>query len=298
MITISNQIELRHLRYFLAVAKELHFRKAAETLHISQPGLSRQIHQLEEMLGYDLFERNNKRVKLTASGAFLVEEIELIFRNLNATFEHAALIDTGNAGTLKLGYVGSAMQNVVPALLNRCRESLPSLRFALEELENKQQIQFLLEQKLDLGFVRLERVPHPLKKQDIFEDTFSLVLPKSHKLSQKNFEDLSQVKDESFILFEKSYSNVYYDTVMSIFEDACYSPEISHFSAHANTVFRLVENKFGLSIVPSSMQLGNDMKLKFIELHSIAQRTTLSAVWNTESRSGAVGKVLEVLLND
>src|SRR5210317_1288635 len=111
---MSNQIELRHLRYFSAVAEELHFRKAADRLFISQPGLSRQIKQMEQELGLELFERSNKKVYLTKAGKYLQHEVELILKNLDHTFSHTRLIDQGKEGEISFGYVGSAMQNVIP----------------------------------------------------------------------------------------------------------------------------------------------------------------------------------------
>ena len=114
---MSYQIELRHLRYFLAVAEELHFRKAAEKLFISQPGLSRQIKLIEEELGVILFERHNRKVVLTKVGAYLKGEFELQLKTLSHTLENAKLLHDGKKGALKIGYVGSAMQDVIPNLL-------------------------------------------------------------------------------------------------------------------------------------------------------------------------------------
>ena len=114
---MSYQIELRHIRYFLAVAEELHFRKAAEKLFISQPGLSRQIKILEAELGVVLFERHNRKVVLTEVGAYLKDELSAQLQTLSHTIANAKLIQEGKKGALKIGYVGSAMQEVIPNLL-------------------------------------------------------------------------------------------------------------------------------------------------------------------------------------
>ncbi|MEQ8715157.1 MAG: LysR family transcriptional regulator, partial [Cyclobacteriaceae bacterium] len=113
MIALSNQIELRHLRYFLAVAEELHFRKAAERLFISQPGLSRQITQLEEMLGVSLFERSKRSVVLTPAGHYLKEEAISLMNRLSVTLERLKSIQSGDEGEVSIGFVGSAMQHVI-----------------------------------------------------------------------------------------------------------------------------------------------------------------------------------------
>jgi DNA-binding transcriptional LysR family regulator len=139
-------------------------------------------------------------------------------------------------------------------------------------------------------------VQRDLDIQPVFEDTFSLVLPENHQLTQRKFKSLNQVKAEPFILFEKEYSSSYFDIVMSIFDDAGFAPIISHTTVHANTIFRLVENNFGISIVPSSLALGYDLKVKFIELKDIEHRTELSVVWNKRNKNPVMHKVLDLIL--
>jgi DNA-binding transcriptional LysR family regulator len=289
---MRHQIEIRHLRYFLAVAEELHFRKAADKLFVSQPGLSRQIKQMEEELGFALFERSNKRVTLTKAGKYLKDEVEHIIKNLEDTFDHAQLIHEGMEGQISFGYVGSAMQNVIPELILRIREDYPNIHYSLREMENPEQIDALLLNDVDLAFVRLEKVPKGLDIRPVFEDTFSLVLPENYKLEDINLESLVQFKNEDFILFDQSYSPAYYEQVMQIFKQSGFQPNISHNTVHASTIFRLVENNLGLSIVPSSLKLGYNMKVKFIELDKIPQRTILSVAWNTVNRNPILGKIL------
>jgi len=289
---MRHQIEIRHLRYFLAVAEELHFRKAADKLFVSQPGLSRQIKQMEEELGFALFERSNKRVTLTKAGKYLKDEVEHIIKNLEDTFDHAQLIHEGMEGQISFGYVGSAMQNVIPELILRIREDYPNIHYSLREMENPEQIDALLLNDVDLAFVRLEKVPKGLDIRPVFEDTFSLVLPENYELEDINLESLVEFKNEAFILFDQSYSPAYYEQVMQIFKQSGFQPNISHNTVHASTIFRLVENNLGLSIVPSSLKLGYDMKVKFIELDKIPQRTILSVAWNTANRNPILGKIL------
>ncbi len=286
-------MELRHINYFLAVAEDLHFRKAAERLFISQPGLSRQIKQLEDELGFLLFERNNRKVKLTQAGTYLKQEFEMTLKNLDRVISHAKLLNKGDEGNINFGYVGSAMQNVLPDLLVKARGNYPNLHFGFKEMENPDQIKSLLLQEIDLGFVRLNKIPKGLKIKSVFEDTFSLVLPKNHPINSNNFRNLSQLKNEEFILFEQSYSPDYYEQVMQIFGDSGFAPTISHNTVHASTIFKLVENNFGISIVPTALKLGYNMNIKFVELHKIKQRTVLSVAWNTSNRNPVLKNILE-----
>ena len=290
-----HQIELRHIKYFLAVAEDLHFRKAAERLYISQPGLSRQIKQMEDDLGVQLFERNNRKVALTAAGTYLKQELTIVTKNLEEVLQHAKLLEEGKEGSVKLGYVGSAMQNVIPELLIKFRETHPTIRFSLTEMDNTGQVKALLNKDIDVGFVRLNQVPEGLELRPVLNDTFTLVLPANHPVDAANFGSLAQLKNEDFILFEKNYSPVYYERVLSVFEHAGFSPKVSHYTVHANTIFRLVENHFGVSIIPTSLKEGYNMNVKFIELTDIPIRAVLSVVWNKKNRNPTLGKILELL---
>lgn len=293
---MSNQIELRHLKYFLAVAEELHFRKAADRLFISQPGLSRQIKQMEEDLGVKLFERLNKKVYLTVAGSYLKNEANLTLKNLDNIFEYTKLLDQGIEGKINMGYVGSAMQNVIPELLIKIRNKNKNIQFSLNEMDNPKQIKALLSQEIDIGFIRMEKVPSELKLEPIFEDTFSLVLPLDHPISNSNFKNIAQFKDESFIFIESSYSPDYFDKIMEIFNESGFTPNVSHNSVHASTIYRLVENNLGISIVPTVLQEGYNLNVKFIELKNIPQRTILSVAWNKNNRNPMLQNILEFIL--
>lgn len=291
------QIDFRHLKYFLAVAEDLHFRKAAERLFISQPGLSRQIKQMEDDLEIQLFVRHNRKVVLTTAGEYLKNEVTQNLQNLERIISHAKLIQEGKNGALKFGYVGSAMQNIIPNILVNFKKEHPNVKFGLQEMDNKKQITSLLSQNIDIGFVRLDRVPRGIAMQPILKESFCLVLPKNHSINATNFENLNQLKEESFILFDPSYSPSYYEKVMQIFDDSGFSPIISHNTIHAASIYKLVENNFGLSIVPKSLQNGYNLDVQFIELTEISQRTTLSIVWNKNNRNPILTSLLKQIHN-
>lgn len=285
---MSNQLELRQLRYFLAVAEDLHFRRAAERLYISQPGLSRQVRQLEEELGCPLFTRSSRSVALTPAGNYLKEELTNLLQKVDGALHHAQLLAGGMEGWLNFGYVGSAMQNVIPELLVRFRAEYPNVHYGLEALDNQVQIDKLLAREIDIGFVRMEEIPPELEHRQVFVDTFSLVLPADHPLTAEAFTSLAQLRDEPFILFDPAYSQPYYEKVLQLFAEAGFTPAVSHRTVHATTIYRLVENGFGLSIVPTSLQMGYQLGVKFIELTGIPQRTTLSAVWRADNENPAL----------
>lgn len=201
MITDNYQIELRHFTYFLVVAEELHFRNAAERLCISQPGLSTQIKQMEDLLGAKLFIRDKKRVRLTPAGEYLKGEVAYLLNYVSKTKKQLRLIGQGELGEVRIGFLGSAMQNVIPELLLKLQKAHPELHTTLEELSNRAQINGLLNNELDLGFVRLGSVPQGLVSLPVFDDTFSLVLPNNSPLNANNFKGMHQLAAAQFILF-------------------------------------------------------------------------------------------------
>jgi len=295
MINNSYQIELRHLIYFLTVAEELHFRRAAEKLFITQPGLSKQIKQMEGSLGTLLFMRDKKKVKLTSAGHYLKKEVETLLSHLEVMKRQVALIGEGQMGEVRIGFLGSAMQQVIPNLLLRLQKQYPGIHASLDELSNSAQVDSVLRDKLDFGFVRLGKVPSSLQLQPVFEDTFSLVVPEQMDLDSNNFSGMNDVSAESFILFSKEYSPQYYETVLSICQDAGFLPKVSHKSVHAHTIFRLVENGLGVAIVPTALQHGFNMKVRYIELGQIRQRAILSAIWKKDNRNPVLHHCLKLL---
>lgn len=187
------------------------------------------------------------------------------------------------------------MQVVIPKLLTQINEESPGVHSVLTELPNKDQVERIQKDELDLGFIRTLRLPDGLRKLDVHEETFSLVLPKNHPISSKNFTTVKSLQEEKFILFSSQYSHGYFEKIISIFEDQGFTPQVAHESVHASTIFKLVENGLGIGIVPTSLKLGFALNIKFIELDKIPQRTTLSAIWKEENRNPILKRILEFL---
>ncbi|MEW7291780.1 LysR family transcriptional regulator [Aquimarina sp. 2304DJ70-9] len=289
------QLELRHFTYFLAVAEELHFRKAADRLFISQPGLSRQIKQMEEIIGAPLFVRNKRNVNLTPAGLYLKKELHYIFNHIDFSIKQTRLINEGKEGEIRIGFLGSAMQTVIPELLIKSNKEFPGIQFSLEEMSNHLQVDAIEKDQLDLGFVRLSRVPNGLEMKTVYIDTFSLVLPENHHLTVDTFKKIDQVSKENFVLFSSDYSSLYYDKIMSICEDKGFTPKVSHKSVHAQTIYKLVESGLGVAIVPTSLQYGFDLGVKFLEIPRIPQKAKLSVIWKENNRNPALQQIKNLL---
>lgn len=292
---MNYQIELRHLLYFKVLAEELHFRKAAERLFIAQPGLSRQIKQLEENYRVTLLERNKRHVSLTEAGNYLFDEVKELFRHLDQIEAQLQSLANGRISTLKLGFIGSAVQTILPQLLIDLKQKQPDIELSLHELANETQLDLIQKKELDFGFVRLSDTPIGLHSLPIYTEHFSLVLPKSHPLLMQKKPNLYELKNESFILFSKNYSHSYYDLVMSIFQDHQFTPKVTLRTVNALTIFNMVAQGLGVAIVPASLKNGYQVDVCFLELDSLPQRTTLSLVWNTENRNPGIPFVLDII---
>lgn len=294
---MSYRIELRHLKYFQVLAEELKFRKAAEKLFISQPGLSRQIRQMEEIYNVSLFDRSKRKVELTTAGQYLKAEVDFIFNHLQTINKQLENIGQGKETELRIGFLGSAAQNVVPDLILRLNKAYPGIQTLLDEMPNKMQVELIEKDKLDIGFVRLPRVPDGISRYPVFEDTFSVVLPANHPIDVDHFENIRQLSMEPFIFFSSEDSPFYYDLIMGICEDNGFRPRVFHKSVNALTIFKLVEQGLGVAIVPTSLQYGYHLQVKFIELKNIRQRTELSVIWKESNRNPALKNVISLIQN-
>jgi len=295
MISIANQLELRHLNYFKVLATELHYRRASELLFISQSALSQQIKQLEQILKVTLFDRSNKKVALTDAGILFYRDVQQIINKVETAVVHLKLYKEGNTGQIGIGFVASAMESVLPALLKKFNSDCPNIKFHLDELSNSDQLIALQNESIDLGFMRSNHLPEGFTSQKVYTETFSVVLPANHLMTKEKFKHIGQLKDEFFILFPNEQSQLYYQQILSLCADQGFAPKVAHRSIHAPTIFRLVENGMGLSIIPTSLAAGTYPNIKFIELKGIPQQTALYAVWKKENSNPALPYLLDML---
>ncbi|WP_343680288.1 LysR family transcriptional regulator [Chryseobacterium arthrosphaerae] len=292
---MSYQIELRHLKYFQVLSNELSFRKASEKLFISQPGLSRQIKQMEEIFNVTLFNRTKKKVELTEAGLYLKKEVDFIFNHLINIKEQLENISQGRQSELRIGFLGSAAEKIIPDCVVKLNRIYPEIRTVLQEMPNKLQVKLLEEHQLDIGFVRLQNIPEGISKHLIHQDSFSLVLPKNHPIDNIDDETFKSLYKESFIFFSSEDSPHYFDVIMSICEDHGFRPKVFHKSINALTIYKLVEEGLGIAILPTSLQYGYDLNVKFLELNYIPQKTELYMVWKESNRNPILKDIINYL---
>ena len=254
---MDHEIELRHLRYFVTVAEELHFGRAAQRLHLSQPPLSQQIRRLEQLLGYPLFVRTSRAVRLTSAGTVFLERARRTLRKMEEDVEAMRSIGRGEAGSLAVGFIGSGMLTSLPAMLGYYRAHFPMVTLQLRELYTSGVIQALLEGSLDVGFLRDGGPVDGLVVQTLFSEPFRAILPARHPLARKSAHraiDAAELRDEPFVFFSPSAGTRAYETPVSICEAAGYRPRVVQEAPQWLTIVRLVGAGLGVSITPACVE--------------------------------------------
>jgi len=274
-------MELRHLKYFLVVAEELNFTKAAEKLCISQPPLSRQIKELEDELGAKLFERNNKKVTLTEAGKYFKQKIVTQLQDLESTILTTKKISENVNGEYRIGYISSVFSGAISKLVQFLTTQYPYLKIKLYEVSTAKQILALEQNKLDLSIVRAPLVSKKIDIRPWFKDSYSLVYNNS---TREKIMDLSKLEHEVFVFFNKDYAPDYYRSLMEICSRYGFIPNIVHESNNINSIIQLVKNGLGISIVPSSLKNNYVYpELSFIDLDDHFYTDVLLATPKNES---------------
>ncbi|WP_428228457.1 LysR family transcriptional regulator [Flavobacterium sp.] len=290
-------MELRHLKYFLAVAKELNFTKAAEKLFISQPPLSRQIIELEEEIQARLFIRNNKKVELTEAGKYFEKEVKELFQNLERITIKTQKIAEHVSGEFRIAYISSIYSSVISELIQHLKAEFPYVNFKLFEVSTTKQISALEQGKIDLGIIRSPIKSPKIKSQLWFRDGFSVVYNKS--LIQINSEkEIPNLKDQTFVFFNKDYAPHYHEVLLELCAFYGFEPKVVHESNNINSIVQLVKNRLGISIVPSNIAKNNqDPEIGFIELKKVNLYTDVSLITSKEDDSEITKIAVDFLLH-
>lgn len=250
-------MELRHLRYFIAVAEELHFGRAAERLGISQPPLSQQIQALEEEIGARLFERTNRRVELTDAGRLFLDESRQVLAQVDKAVLLARRAHLGELGELKIGFTSSApFTSTIPSSIHAFRKAYPDVHLDLQEMSSRQVLKALLEESLQVGVIRPLALPDAVHWVELFREPLVAVLRADHPLAAGSEDGLAiaALAEEPFVFFPRSYGTGLYDQVIALTRQAGFSPRIAQEASEAMTIIGLVSAGLGVSILPASFR--------------------------------------------
>lgn len=250
-------MELRHLRYFLAVAEERHFGRAAARLHMAQPPLSQQIRQLEAELGVQLLNRSTRRVELTRAGAAYLERVRTVLAAVDDAGEVARRVSAGLQGRLSVGCVGSATYSLLPAVARRLREELPGVEVAFRgEMLGAQQVAALQRRDIDLALLRPPVADPAIRVRTLRGDALIVALPDGHRLAARKRLRVTDLRDEDFVVHAVRDSAMY-GVVRRLCGRAGFEPRVRHEVMETSTLVTFVAAGLGVAIVPEPVaQLG------------------------------------------
>lgn len=270
-------MELRHLRYFAAVADELSFTRASHALRVAQSAVSAQVHDLEQQIGVPLFDRNSRRVRLTPAGKAFLESALRILRASDEAVRQARRIGHAGYGSLAVGFSGAQSHEWMPQILRRFRQTYPAIEVTLLEMVPAAQIEALLARKLDVGFIgALEDKPPPgLRIECIAEERPLVGVPGDHPLANRDAVTLSELRDEAFIFASRQNSPSFRAWLTRFFQSGGFTPRIVQEVDRVRTGVQYVAAGFGLSIFPEHISrlpapgviflpvLGTRMKIRY-----------------------------------
>jgi DNA-binding transcriptional LysR family regulator len=282
-------MELRHLRYFVAVAEALNFGRAARRLTISQPPLSRQIRALENELGTALFERTRRAVALTAAGIALLPEARRLLRDADALKEGARHLAAGEAGTVALGFISVAAYNILPALVPEFRRRHPGLKLALQEGVTDVLLPALVQGEIDAGMV-LPPIAEPrLGHRPLLYDHLMVALPARGRARFPSGPlRLAALADQPFILFPRKAGPGLYDLMIGACQRAGFSPRIDQEAIQMQTIVSLVAAGMGVALVPASLRHLRRTGVEYRPLRDKTARVEVGLAWRASDESPAV----------
>jgi DNA-binding transcriptional LysR family regulator len=246
-------VNLRRLGYFVAVAEELHFGRAAERLHMAQPPLSQQIRRLEAELGVELFRRNRRRVQLTDAGRLLLKRGRPLLAEADRIEELLRRASAGEVGRLRIGFVGTASYVTLPAILRAFHERFPEVELQLEEMPTGPQVAALHAGHLDVGLVRPPVEDPSLRLTPLVKEELLAALPDTHPLARLASVPVQALAPEPFILFLREHGTGLYDDIIAVCHEAGFRPRIVQETHDTQTIVSLVSAGFGVALLPASI---------------------------------------------
>ncbi|MEM6811936.1 MAG: LysR substrate-binding domain-containing protein, partial [Pseudomonadota bacterium] len=246
--------ELRHLRYFVAVAEEMNIHRAAKRLNISQPPLSVTIQQLEEELGVDLFLREGRAIQITRAGEEFLIEARKILSRVEKTSSYVRNIHEGKAGTIKIGFISSSITGILQTLVLAHRNKYPNVKIEMEQSISNRISDGLLENEFDIGIERIPvTLPAGLIAHDMPPESWSVAINQNHPFAKRKQVRISDLKDQDLIFYPRWNGPDGYDDVMSMFREYGVEPNIVQEAPEQMTIAGLVASGIGIGVVPECM---------------------------------------------
>lgn len=275
-------LELRHLRYFVAVAEELHFGRAAQRLGMAQPPLSQQIQRLEQIIGARLFERTSRRVQLTDAGNALLPDARRLLAGAAAALLAARRAGRGEQGELRVAFAATVMFLALPEIIRAFRDRFPGVHLDLREMPTGPQLAGIKAGEIDIGFVR-EPEPDPeLDIVTVMREPLRIAVPKGHPLASRATISVRHLADEPFVLFPAELAPGLHAQVMALCRAAGFTPRVVEESRELYTSVSLVEAGIGVSILPASVEKLGWRGVRYRAIPSASAETRIAAAWRKD----------------
>jgi DNA-binding transcriptional LysR family regulator len=291
-------MELRHLRYFVAVGEEQHFGRAAKHLHIAQPALSRQIQDLEREIGFPLFERLPRGVKLSAAGELFLEDARQILREVQEATRRAERVASGKAGTLRVGFVESiSWHGVVPESFRRFRQKQPDAELTPVPMLSLAQVEAVRAGRLDAGFiVSMATLGEELDQRPIAQQKVVLAAPRGHPVTKQTRLRLRDLNDVPFVWFPRRANPAAYDRLVeACFRGGLKSPRIVQEADDHATILSLVSCRLGVALVSDSARWQCPRGVALLPIQDLNLVVPFSLMWRKDNTSLLLQRFLDVL---
>lgn len=274
-------MELRHLRYYIVVAEQLHFGRAAKLLNISQPPLSTQIKHLEEEIGVQLLIRNNKEVRITPAGQHFLEAAKNCITTLDKEIAFTQRIAQGKEGAISIGFSGTMSFHLIPSIVKDFKRSHPGIDIRLQQLTTHNQIVGLIHGTIDVGFLVAPVLDKRIDNITILEEHFVACLPKSHPLATcSQVIDVSKLCDENWVMTPREAGHGYYDAIMSLCKEQNFIPNVIQTAQEQQTLVALVAAEVGVTLLPHSATYIKNDHVVYKEVNSDVKKVSAMA-WNS-----------------
>ena len=289
------RLELRHLRYFVTVAEELHFGRAARRLGIAQPPLSQQIQRLEQVLGVRLFERTSRRVQLTDGGTTLLAEARRVLAAATEAMEATRRAGRGELGELRVAFAATVMFLALPEVIREFRGRYPGVHLDLREMPTGPQLAALKAGEIDIGFVREPRPDPDLEIVTVMREPLRIAVNKSHPLAARPTIAVRHLAEEPFVLFPEELAPGLHAQVMGLCRAAGFTPRVVEESRELYTSVSLVEAGIGVSILPASVEKLGWRGVRDRAIPSAMAETRIAAAWRRDRVRPVVQAFMQVV---
>lgn len=290
-------ITFRQLRYFLALAEELHFGRAAEKLHISQPPLSASLKQLEQSLGFPLMERSNRMVRLTPAGVVFADHARRILGQLTAAEAIAAQTAKGVAGKVTVAFVPSMLFRRLPRALKAFQETHPDIELILQEMNTTRQIDGILGRQVDVGFVHAVPLPDEIAQHTLETERLMCCVPRDHRLAGRSRVRLSDLAGERVLVFSREFAAHFHDRIAGLLRAAGIEPYPHYRIQHWFTVVALVGQGMGVSLVPKSLSNSAFSNVTYIEIEEREAEHQVSLIWHDAAPAEAARVFVQFIVS-